>query len=280
MAPLTQKNSGDDQKLKSVKKPSNILPALRRLVIGVICLVLHLQLSARAKVAMLFHPDFRTLYPTFLSRGLYTLATLLSTRFSFYFVWKLAEGASILGGFGFEGYDEQGKEIGWKGVENIDILGFELAPCVQYLSRSWNKRTQGWLERYTYHRSGQSIVVTYFISAIWHGLYPGFFCFFMSVPLLTNIEREIKNKINPIVVPAFDGRNPKTYPWTFVGWTYHITCVICNSLLMSYTVQTFSMYSMERSMMSLGNFNYYGHAFALVVYGLFLALPKPKKKTN
>jgi MBOAT, membrane-bound O-acyltransferase family len=48
------------------------------------------------------------------------------------------------------------------------------------------------LPRYTYLRSGRSLTATYFISAFWHGLYPGFFLFFMSIPLMTNIERLIK----------------------------------------------------------------------------------------
>ena len=110
-----------------------------------------------------------------------------------------------MGGFGFEGYNKEGKPIGWKGVSNVDIIGFETAPNIQVLSRSWNKRTQGWLERYTYKRTGNSLVATYFISALWHGLYPGFFIFFMSVPLVTNIEREMKAKINPLVIPGYDG---------------------------------------------------------------------------
>ena len=110
-----------------------------------------------------------------------------------------------MGGFGFEGWNSDGKPKGWRGVENVDIIGFETAPNVQLLSRSWNKRTQGWLERYTYKRTGNSLLATYFISALWHGLYPGFFIFFMSVPIFTNIEREMKAKVNPLVVPGYDG---------------------------------------------------------------------------
>ena len=71
-------------------------------------------------------------------------------------------------------------------------MSFHITTLTQTLSRVWNKRTQGWLERYTYLRTGRSLTATYFISAFWHGLYPGFFLFFMSIPLMTNIERLIK----------------------------------------------------------------------------------------
>ena len=35
-------------------------------------------------------------------------------------------------------------------VSNIDIMSFETSPSVVVNTRAWNKRTQGWLERYVY----------------------------------------------------------------------------------------------------------------------------------
>jgi MBOAT, membrane-bound O-acyltransferase family len=58
------------------------------------------------------------------------------------------------------------------------------------------------MHRYTYLRTGRSLVATYFISAFWHGLYPGFFLFFMSIPLMTNIERLIK--VTYYLIHTFD----------------------------------------------------------------------------
>ena len=46
-------------------------------------------------------------------------------------------------GFRFQGYDESsGDVLGWKKVENIDILAVEFASNTQNMVRSWNKRTQ------------------------------------------------------------------------------------------------------------------------------------------
>ena len=157
-----------------------------------------------------------------------TRFSLLGDRFKFYFAWKVAEGASVLAGFGFEGFGDNGKEIGWKGVENIDIIGFEQATCVRNLTRCWNKRTQKWLERYTYNRTGRSLIATYFISAFWHGLYPGFFMFFMAVPMLTEIERLVKDKITPLVP-------------TNLETLYNCVCWISTFIAMNYIIQPFSM---------------------------------------
>jgi len=86
----------------------------------------------------------------------------------------------VLAGFGFEGLTEDGKARGWNGVSNMDILGFEFAQSFRESSRAWNKGTQNWLERYVYTRTGNSLMATYFISAFWHGFYPGYYFFFMS----------------------------------------------------------------------------------------------------
>jgi hypothetical protein len=79
--------------------------------------------------------------------------------------------------------------------------------------------------------------MTYFVSAFWHGLYPGFFFFFMSVPLLTNIERLARAKINPLIVPQFDGRNMDTYPRSVVGYVYWFTCWFLTTTTVNYMVQ-------------------------------------------
>lgn len=108
------------------------------------------------------------------------LVALFLTRVKYYVAWKLAEGATILSGAGFEGFDEQGNVKGWNGVSNVDILGFEFGESIRDLSRSWNKGTQQWLERYVYSRTGNSLVATYMCSAIWHGFYPGYYLFFLT----------------------------------------------------------------------------------------------------
>ena len=118
--------------------------------------------------------------------------------------------------------------------------------------------------------------MTYFISAIWHGIYPGnlfglnllsysispfiyfigFFIFFMSLPLLTEIERLIRSKINPLLVPTYNGYDVKTYPWNFVGTTYWILCWIG---MLFYSV------SLQRSFECLNQFS-----IALFFYSLNL----------
>ena len=263
---------------QTLSAPS-FLPGLSRLLIGIICLAGHLVLSASYSLKMIYNSNFIQ-SNGYLYRYIYLIVALFAERLKYYFAWKIAEGSSILGGFGFEGFDKSDKPIGWKGVENIDMIGFETAPNIQTLSRVWNKRTQGWLERYTYNRSGRSLLITYFISAFWHGLYPGFFLFFMSVPLLTEIERAIKQKINPIIVPGYDGYNNSTYPNTFIAKIYWVLSCFMVMISMSFIVQTFSMGSWINCHAALGSFHYIPYMVFIAFYILLLAMPSGGKKKS
>jgi len=89
---------------KTIKKPSTLLAGLQRLAVGVISLVLHLQIAGRFPVSLLYSSDFINTVPYVQRWGVLILA-MIGQRLKFYFAWKLAEGASILGGFGFQGTD-------------------------------------------------------------------------------------------------------------------------------------------------------------------------------
>lgn len=153
-----------------------IFIGLQRLLVGLISLGLHLGISAYYPIGTIYKLDF-VQSTTMVQRGLFTYLALVGERWKYYFAWKVAEGASIIAGFGFKGSKVIGGKIvhDWTGVENIDIIAWETSANVQGLSKHWNKRTQGWLQRYTYDRHNQNLFLTYFISAFWHGLYPGIY---------------------------------------------------------------------------------------------------------
>lgn len=262
----------------SAKRPSTLLPGLARLAVGVVSMVGYLQLGARFKISDQYTPSFIAAHPNMLERWALFLVSMFAERLKYYFAWKVAEGASIMGGFGFEGYDKEGKEKGWGGVENIEIVPFELAPNIQTCSRVWNKRTQGWLERYTYQRTNNSLFATYFISALWHGLYPGFFIMFLTVPILTNIERLMRAKINPLIVPGYNPFKPETFPNTFAAKIYWAVCVFFTVNALNYCAMAFNMSSFERCHTALASYKYLGHVLAVALYVVLEIIPGPKKE--
>eukprot|EP00904_Undaria_pinnatifida_P005433 jgi/Undpi1/2019/HiC_scaffold_12.g05405.m1 len=192
-------------------------------------------------------------------------------KLSFFVIFfYLVYGASVLGGFGFQGYAADGTVIGWDGVSNIDIMAFETSPSVVVNTRAWNKRTQGWLERYVYMRTGNSLVATYFVSAFWHGFYPGYYLFFMSLPVVTAVSRELKKKVSPYV--PTEGA---------IGAAYHVLCVCVVSLTVNYLVIPFQILGLPESLEIWGTFYFGVHAISLALYVVCMVVPAKKiaKKT-
>jgi lysophospholipid acyltransferase len=240
-------------------------------------MVTHLILVAQFPFPIIGNKAWIEAHPNHIERFFYTIVAAFTERTKFYFAWKLAESASVFAGFGFEGYEpETGKALGWNGVQNVDIFGVETACNVQNSTRCWNKRTQGWLERYTYSRTNNSLVITYFVSALWHGLYPGFFFFFMFMPVLTTIERGWRAHINPLFLSGYDGRNYSTAP-PGIRDVYWILCTIGTYLTISTVVQTFSLGSWENCHNALGSYAYGPYIFWVVLAVVLSVIPTPKK---
>lgn len=70
-------------------------------------------------------------------------------------------------------------------------------------ARYWNMSVHNWLKYYVYMRlmdrslpphqmQGLATFKTYVISSLWHGLDPGFFCFFIAIGILDILARLIK----------------------------------------------------------------------------------------
>lgn len=86
-------------------------------------------------------------------------------------------------------------------AENLDILGVETGENVKVMMDAWNKFTANWLRRYVYVRVSNAyakLPATFFISAFWHGFYPGYYLSFMfSVPLML-CGRVMRKHVRPI----------------------------------------------------------------------------------
>ncbi|KAJ3080235.1 lysophospholipid acyltransferase, partial [Quaeritorhiza haematococci] len=145
-------------------------------------------------------------------------------RTKYYGAWKLSEGVCNLVGVGYNGVDEQKKAVNgspihkWNRVQNVAIRRIELGENIKGISGSWNINTGEWLRNYVYLRlprtfsfgskknktasngtngtsdkpntpstaSGSSLhtLITFMVSAFWHGFYPGFYLFFASASLM------------------------------------------------------------------------------------------------
>jgi MBOAT, membrane-bound O-acyltransferase family len=161
--------------------PSTILPSLVPFIKSMVCMGLYVVVGGMFPLLDPVDPQKNTpvvvtaefLKNSWFYRYAYMWIGLFGVRCKYYFAWTNAEGANNLWYAGFEGFDEKGNAKGWSTSNNVDVLGFEIAPSLSQLSKDWNKKTSLWLTRYVYIRTGGNLMAVYSLSAFWHGFYPG-----------------------------------------------------------------------------------------------------------
>jgi len=95
----------------------------------------------------------------------------------------------------------------WDRVQVSDIMTFELNPSLKKKLEAWNMSNQLAFRRYIYDRLTKDIPAdnpklkkktqiraqqkTFFLSALWHGYYPGFFFSFVHWMLVLQIIQEL-----------------------------------------------------------------------------------------
>jgi len=198
-------------------------------------------------------------------------------RFKYYFAWLLAEGSCLATGLGYNGVDKNGNML-FDRCTNVWVLKVEVASNVRDMSNYWNIGTAVWLRKYIYERvqhknSLVPLLATYVTSAFWHGFYPGYYLFFITGGILTEIAREARRRIRPRFLKLDGTKEVGIQPWKTV---YDVTGTILIELALSYTGPAFLFLSWEKSLEAWAVFHYLGHvAIALAFIGVRL-IPAPR----
>jgi lysophospholipid acyltransferase 1/2 len=126
-------------------------------------------------------------------RLLLSYVLLFKTRCFYYFVFLISESICNASGLGFRGYDERG-DAQWDLVQNVDIWEVELGTNIRGVVNGWNQMTSQWLRRCAYDRvSFNPTLCTFILSAIWHGLYPGYYICFVMFSVGTVAARKVRS---------------------------------------------------------------------------------------
>ncbi|XP_076459466.1 membrane-bound acylglycerophosphatidylinositol O-acyltransferase mboat7-like isoform X2 [Babylonia areolata] len=146
-------------------------------------------------------------------RLFYMVPMFMVFRTRLYTAWLLSECMCITAGFAayptqanskcgsgptdFAALDKAEKEgaekYDYETVHNLDIYGCELAPLTKQGLRSWNMTVQYWLATYIHRRvppplKPYRVSVTMGVSAFWHGIHPGYYLSFLTVPPILMAE--------------------------------------------------------------------------------------------
>ncbi|KAG8374856.1 hypothetical protein BUALT_Bualt10G0039100 [Buddleja alternifolia] len=167
--------------------PSPYWATFRALLQAAICMALYLYLVPHFPFSRFTEPVYQEY--GFWKRLGYQYMSGFTARWKYYFIWSISEASIIVSGLGFSGWtDSNPTKPRWDRAKNVDILGVELAKSSVQIPLVWNIQVSTWLRHYVYERLIQKgkkpgflqLLATQTVSAVWHGLYPGYIIFFVQ----------------------------------------------------------------------------------------------------
>lgn len=146
-------------------------------------------------VTHMSEPWFRQM--NFAFRLAFCFITGSSYRWKMYGAWYFAEAAYVAMGMGLKTHADG--SIKWDGRHNADAFLIESSPLISDYIFHWNIFANRWLHRYVYRRLQHALgkestsmrcnLFTFAVSAIWHGFYPGYYMFFITVSWMSVINK-------------------------------------------------------------------------------------------
>lgn len=254
-----QTDSKSSRKLPSGRKRV----AYFKMLMGLLYLGLYVVFGAKHNFAAILTPQFTE--RGYLSRiALFQIYGIFE-RCKYYAVWTLTEGASIVTGLGFTGFDSSGKSC-WEGAANVVVTQIELAPNFKVLLDSWNMKTNVWLRECVYKRvtvpgkkpGNMSSMITFLTSAFWHGIASGYYLTFVLGGFITSAARLVRTNIRPLLLPE------PNQPASLAKRLYDILGTILTVLLVNYAAAPFMLLDFRKSIFAWGLLGYYGH---VIVFG-------------
>ncbi|KAJ5127572.1 Lysophospholipid acyltransferase [Penicillium atrosanguineum] len=243
---------------KKRKIPRSGTPALKKAIVGLGWIFLFLQLGSRYTTDFVLSDSFMDY--AFPRRIWIVYMVGFSTRLKYYGVWSLTEGACILSGMGYNGFDGKSGKVFWNRLENVDPWSLETAQNSHAYLGSWNKNTNHWLRNYIYLRvtpkgkkpGFRASMATFATSALWHGFYPGYYMTFVLGSFIQTAAKNFRRYVRPFFLTP-DGSKPTPYKRY-----YDILSWVATQFILAFTVLPFVLLSFGDSMTVWSRVYYYG----------------------
>jgi lysophospholipid acyltransferase len=246
-------------------------PALRAMVQALVFFLVHVIGAMYFPLSCMWS-DVPTVIGTSAPARLLALwLAMLVERAKYYFAWGMAEGASVMAEFGYHGRDAAGRAR-WDAINNMDVLSFELSGSPRDASVRWNRVTGQWLRHYVFERlppGPLQLWALYFVSALWHGFYPGYYAFFLSAAVMQEGVKGIRTHVRP-----WFARHPTAQR------VYDVAGVVATSLAVAYFGAAFMAMYVDRTLLVWGRVYYIGHVILVPAALVALLLPAPARRKH
>ncbi|KAF5903397.1 membrane-bound O-acyltransferase domain-containing protein 2-like, partial [Clarias magur] len=207
-----ESNGKENGKFKQ-SEPSPKRDVLIKLSTCAICLLVYLTFYRICPVERIIEDPYINTQPIYL-RILYLYLSMLSLRPKYYFIWTLADAINNAAGFGFNGYHKDGTPR-WDLISNLRILEIEFATSFKTFIDNWNIQTAQWLKRVCYERCPYNpTVATFLLSAVWHGVYPGYYLTFLTGIAVTLAARAVRHNVRE----HFQGSSTHKLIYDVITW--------------------------------------------------------------
>ncbi|KAI5130354.1 Lysophospholipid Acyltransferase 1 [Manis pentadactyla] len=248
--------------LHSLPAPSPTGAVIYKLGLTLVSLLLFLTLTKTFPVTCLAD-DWFVHKANFLTRLFYLYVVMQASKPKYYFAWTLADAVNNAAGFGFSGVDKNGNFC-WDLLSNLNIWKIETATSFKMYLENWNIQTATWLKRVCYERVPRyPTVLTFVLSALWHGVYPGYYFTFLTGMLITVAARTVRNHCRHYFLSS-----------KALKAAYDVATWAATQLAVSYTVAPFVMLAVEPTISLYKSMYFYLHIISLLIV-LFLPV-KPQ----
>lgn len=254
--------------------PSPTGAVMYKLCITLVSLVLFLTLTKNFPMVYIIDNEFLDKTP-FLTRLGYLYVVTQSAKPKYYFAWTLADAVNNAAGYGFSGVDEKGA-FRWDLLSNLNIWNIETATSFKMYLENWNIQTAAWLKRVCYDRAPwYPTALTFILSALWHGIYPGYYFTFLTGILITLAARAIRNTCRHYFLSSVP-----------LKMAYDVATWVVTQLAVCYTVAPFVMLAVEPTIKFYKSMYFHMHILSILVLLLLPIRPrthsvrKPQNQAN
>ncbi len=192
---MRNKNDEDEKndKVQKIMKKRRMIAITRSILWVILLMIFYLQLvGVRYELALTKEYEIKPFWEKILLLQLFGFAS----RLQYYIAWKLSETCGLIAGMGFTGEN-------FDGLQNSNVIKTETSKNLRDYIASWNKLTAIWLKNYVYKNfsdlgfnSGTTTMFTFVISAVWHGIHPGYYLTFISGAFFTEVSRKLHKKFS------------------------------------------------------------------------------------
>ncbi|XP_042534457.1 lysophospholipid acyltransferase 1 [Dipodomys spectabilis] len=247
-------------------EPSPTGAVIRKLYIALGSLFFFLTLTKSFPITCL-GDDWFVHQANFPTRLCYLYIVMQAAKPKYYFAWTLADAVNNAAGFGFSGVDKNGN-FHWDLLSNLNIWKIETATSFKMYLENWNIQTSTWLKCVCYERvPWYPTVLTFVLSALWHGVYPGYYFTFLTGVPVTLAARVIRTNYRHYFLSS----KPLKIIYDVVTWAV-------TQLAVSYTAAPFVMLAVEPTISLYKSMYFYLHIVSLLIL-LFLPI-KPQAHTQ